>query len=317
MPSATKPISLSSSNINSFHNMTSPAGRLFTFLCVGVIIFNLIVTGCLSFPLPEHSSERDYTLQPSNGTNAVPPNPQLNNTKLPVVSTTADQTHAASTDGRVSKAAESSSISSISSSSNGSSTVTKRYVSNTASPISTPVATISNPQDPCQPPENLVSSLKSDDENYASIMSMNEFLQNRHVNPHDELKKSNETLPKGSYHHYTDSYFQTKGERNCEDIERILKRSAPKDALCPWKYNCTYDRERYPKYIIKAECENSFCKKGCDAKEDTFTYCQPLTYNMNVLKVKNPGACLKGASSTAEWHIVKESVALGCQCSSD
>uniref|UniRef100_A0A1X7VXB1 Uncharacterized protein n=1 Tax=Amphimedon queenslandica TaxID=400682 RepID=A0A1X7VXB1_AMPQE len=280
--------------------------RLFTFLCVGVIIFNLLVTGCSSFPIPEHSSQRDYTPDTSNGTIAVPLDSQQNNTELPPVNYSAEEKSAPSPHGRVSNPAGSESASS----SNKEGSTLKRHVSTTASIIPTTVVTVSNPEDPCQPPKESIENLERlgvGEANYASIMSMNELLQDKR---HDDM--DNETIAeRGSYHVYTNSYFQSIGERNCEAMERILKNSSPKEVLCPWTYNCTYDRERYPKYIVQAECKQAECTKGCNSKEKT--HCAPVTpYRMKVLKVKNAGACLNGSPAT--WEIRDESIHLGCEC---
>lgn len=310
MTSATRPGQQlsSSNNKNSFHNTLSPIGRLFTFLCVGVIIFNLLVTGCSSFPIPEHSSQRDYTPDTSNGTIAVPLDSQQNNTELPPVNYSAeDKSAAPSPHGRVSDAA----VSEAANSKSKEGSTLKRYVSTTASPpIPTTVLTVSNPEDPCQPPKESIESLErlgGGEANYASIMSMNELLQDKR---HDDI--DNETMTeKGSYHVYTSSYFQSVGERNCEAMERILNNSSPKDVLCPWTYNCTYDRERYPKYIVKAECKQAQCTKGCNSQEKT--HCAPATpYRMKVLKVQNAGACFNG--SPAKWDITTEFINLGCEC---
>ena len=317
MTSATRSSQLSSSNNkNSFDNTLSPIGRLFTFLCVGVIIFNLLVTGCSSFPIPEHSSQRDYTPDTSNGTIAVPADSQQKNTELPPVNDSAEKKSTAkSPHGRVSNVAApeaENSSSSRSSSSNKEGSTVKRYVSTTASPISTTILTGSNPEDPCQPPKDLIETLEKfggGEANYASIMSMNELL---HDKRHDDIDNETRT-DKGSYHVYTSSYFQSIGEQNCEAMERILNNSSPKDVLCPWTYNCTYDQERYPKYITKAECKQAKCVKGCNSKEKT--HCAPATpYRMKVLKVQNTGACLNGASSTAVWRIKEEFITLGCEC---
>lgn len=274
----------------SFHNCP-----MFTFFVITVITFCLLVSNCSSLPVPVHLPFRDSTLQLSNGTIT---DAAQNNHSGKLLHQETKEIHEISSNGWVST-----------NDSSPQHETTKRYVIS-PSPI-TLVTTKDISRSRCHPPQYKIDELESiisgEDVHFANIINMNELIENR-PSSSGNLSEAGNT--------YSRSYYQSLGERNCDEVKKMLATLAPKkeDVLCPWDYLCSYDEERYPKYIITAICSTTRCKRGCSTSG--YSLCRPIIYPMQILKVQESGACHNGTDQVA-WTAETHNIILGCECPSD
>lgn len=109
------------------------------------------------------------------------------------------------------------------------------------------------------------------------------------------------------------------GEKTCQEMERKLKHAAPTEGsvYCPWTYKCNYTEQRYPRYIIQAECSNDYCHSGCNntgSGEHGLPqgHCVPITVVVQILKPKIVGSY--GSGNDIEWSKHNKHIRLGCKC---
>lgn len=114
-----------------------------------------------------------------------------------------------------------------------------------------------------------------------------------------------------------DVRIKSLGLKTCHEMDRKLKRAAPTkgSVYCPWTYKCDYNEQRYPRYLIQAECSTDYCHSGCNNTGSGAPQgqCVPITVKVQILKPKNVGSY--GSGSGIEWSKHNEHIKLGCKCS--
>lgn len=298
--------------------------KMFTFFCIAVITFTVLVTDSSSLPVVPKG---DSTLQISNETDpqniinindtSLPNDENDDNDEVPLASEKSGR-------GATGKATHE----------------TKRYVGTPTviSPSPALIAKKKLPSNNCVPPEHkkreLEDAIDGDDVHFVNIINTNSFIESR-ISMETTAGDNNDT----EHVQYSKSYWQSLGDRKCEEVVRVLNNAAPKgrQVLCHWTYECTYDEERHPKYLIWTKC-SSYCNRGCSSSGNSL--CKPIYYHMKILKVTG-GSCYQNTtvpstgssysigSTTSSgdtdssndgsliWTIKEKQISIGCECSSD
>ncbi len=79
-------------------------------------------------------------------------------------------------------------------------------------------------------------------------------------------------------------------------------------SVCPWTYDVTRDRNRYPERLTEARCCNATCQLTSGSAGSS--QCEQVTYNVPVLyttsKADETGTCV--------YDLRFEQMAVGCSC---
>lgn len=112
-----------------------------------------------------------------------------------------------------------------------------------------------------------------------------------------------------------DNYPITESEKEvgsvvCSQVEAMLQVTAPsnKTTSCPHQYQCSFDNQRYPKYIIEMVCVQEYCSSDCGG----LNQCKPETVPFLVLKTDDDECWVDG--STSQWVSEMQTVDVGCSC---
>lgn len=83
------------------------------------------------------------------------------------------------------------------------------------------------------------------------------------------------------------------------------------DSLCQTNYNCSYDVNRFPQYLCRADCAKdcNYCPPGYE--------CEPSYIKMPVLYLKNVERCdfIELSKKSSQWKVALEDIAISCACS--
>lgn len=118
---------------------------------------------------------------------------------------------------------------------------------------------------------------------------------------------------------------------SCNEMVRKLNNSAPSvNSTCPWRYHCEFKVNRFPQYIIRADCLNSYCEgASCAGAGNEYAAleqrkCRPVGISLDVYEcsestpsfeaIKGGTAGSSGSLQTGEW--IKTEVNVGCHCNS-
>ena len=148
----------------------------------------------------------------------------------------------------------------------------------------------------------------------------------------DLMESSNGMLSLSELAELQESYFlhnsstndvrsKSLGDKTCREMERKLKHAAPTEGsvYCPWTYKCNYSEQRYPRYLIQANCLNDYCHSGCNntgsgEHGSPQGHCIPITVVVQILKPKIVGSY--GSGDDIEWSKHNKRIRLGCKCGS-
>ena len=105
---------------------------------------------------------------------------------------------------------------------------------------------------------------------------------------------------------------------SCKEMTRKLNSVAPStNSSCPWEYTCEFKANRFPQYIIQANCLKTHCA-GCseDGSREPGV-CEAVEIPLTVYECSNEdqyGSQLGsiGINTGGEW--IKEHVRVACQC---
>lgn len=82
------------------------------------------------------------------------------------------------------------------------------------------------------------------------------------------------------------------------------------DSLCQTRYNCSYDVNRFPQYLCRADCAIgcSYCPPGYE--------CEPHYVKMPVLYLKNVRKCdfIELSRESSRWEVALEDIGVSCAC---
>ena len=113
------------------------------------------------------------------------------------------------------------------------------------------------------------------------------------------------------------SFTIHKSVEACNEMTRLLNNVAPSiNSSCPWEYTCEYKQNRFPQYLIQANCLKSFCE-GCSSDDSTNEpgKCSPVEIPLSVYECTNDVnvvGSLPVIHTKGEW--IKERVRVACQC---
>lgn len=83
----------------------------------------------------------------------------------------------------------------------------------------------------------------------------------------------------------------------CKAIESKLNHIVEKINVCPWNYTCTYNHNRYPHYLLQANCRYSQHIPSCkDDKPPQLKTCIPITAMFSVLMATEESGNGKGST---------------------
>lgn len=110
---------------------------------------------------------------------------------------------------------------------------------------------------------------------------------------------------------------------SCNEMVRKLNNAAPSiNSSCPWDYSCDFKVNRFPQYIIQANCLKSHCNGGSCENENAVMEqleCIPVEVPLDVYECSEATPSLEsivqgGASEQAEGLWTKAHIVVGCQC---
>ena len=115
----------------------------------------------------------------------------------------------------------------------------------------------------------------------------------------------------------TYNYNSFSSADTCHEMEAKLNNAIPANkSPCPWTYKCNYKENRFPQYIINAQCTNSTCS-GCS--QGQVASCAPIKVLVRVyicpseLKIQS-GSQIGNYEVDQGWKEIEVNV--GCMCES-
>ena len=171
----------------------------------------------------------------------------------------------------------------------------------------------------CKPPKTLIDNL-NENPNTAAMISLSELAEAQEVyrSQGTTTTTTTTTVAYQSIQKRSDTEY-TEAENVCADVLKRLNLSVTPNSDCPWRYTCDYVGNRFPRYIIQANCTKySYCQIGCGNVEKI---CRPITAQMTVLY----GDCNVSSGEEEEqypgirnpesnWSTEQFEITLGCKC---
>ena len=105
----------------------------------------------------------------------------------------------------------------------------------------------------------------------------------------------------------------------CNDIISMANQNLPNDTQtpCPWRYTCSYHQDKFPHYILEANCLSDYCTYPCRRERSPATgpssLKQCVKYSTTFSYLKLPENGCDGTNS--ENEIKTMTIAIGCACS--
>ena len=110
----------------------------------------------------------------------------------------------------------------------------------------------------------------------------------------------------------------------CNNIRDKLNAAVKAVNVCPWTYKCTYQENRYPRYILQAECSHNYEIKSvgtCNKDIPTLQQCKSIVIpDIPVLIEDNAGSGQETATDSNTTlpcpngcHEERISISIGCK----
>ena len=102
------------------------------------------------------------------------------------------------------------------------------------------------------------------------------------------------------------------GSTVCSEIVTLLRVVVPnnKTSSCPYQYQCNFDDQRYPKYLIEMTCTQSQCSSNCSQLSE----CRPKHFSLIVATLKDKENCSTGLHDASQWDVTGHHINVGCSC---
>ena len=100
----------------------------------------------------------------------------------------------------------------------------------------------------------------------------------------------------------------------CRDVMSMANRNLPNDTQtpCPWNYTCSYHPDKYPHYILEANCLKEYCTFPCGQSEIANKQCVRYSTTHSFLKLPDNGC----DGTQFEENIEDMTIYIGCDCQS-
>ena len=120
-------------------------------------------------------------------------------------------------------------------------------------------------------------------------------------------------FPKLTSEGFIGSYTNYMSVDTCNEMTRKLNNAAPSSSSsCPWEYYCHFQANRFPQYIVQANCSMSHCQ-GCSSSGSFEPgNCEAVTIPLDVYKCSASEVDPLGIPASGEW--IKEEIQVACQC---